>query len=205
MPTAGPQLDPETGQNYEIGHRWQGFRGRLNTSAALYRLQRQNVVIARGGGLYDQAGQQTSKGVDLDINGTLGYGIQMVANYGYSSPRYDSFFASNRTVNLSGKVPRFVQKHAANLWLTKAWNSGFTTSTGMRFVGPVFTNDANLFRLGGYTVFGGAVGYRFRHTEWSLNAENLLNRARYFTGAAFANQVYPGSPINVFITARFRM
>ena len=205
LPTVGPQLNPETGQSYEVGHRWQGFNGRLQSSLAFYQLQRQNVVIAQGSGRFDQAGQQTSKGADLDLTGDLGYGIRMVANYGYSAPRYDSFFASNRTVDLSGNRPRFVQRHAANLWLTKAWNSGITASAGARYVGPVFTNDAHTFRIGGYTTFSGAFGYRTGKMDWSLNAENLFNRQRYFTGAAFANQVYPGAPINVFVTLRYRL
>jgi len=37
-----------------------------------------------------------------------------------------------------------------------------------------------------------------------VNAENLFNRERYFTGSDYDNQVYPGAPINVFTTLRFR-
>jgi outer membrane receptor protein involved in Fe transport len=48
------------------------------------------------------------------------------------------------------------------------------------------------------------VGYRRDSWEWSLNAENLLNRKRYFMGSDYTNQVYPGTPINVFSTIRFR-
>jgi len=58
--------------------------------------------------------------------------------------------------------------------------------------------------LGGWTTFSGAVGFRRSFYEWSLNAENLFNRQRYFTGADYDNQVYPGAPINVFTTVRFR-
>jgi len=58
-------------------------------------------------------------------------------------------------------------------------------------------------RLGGWTVFNGAVGFRRSNYEWSLNAENLFNRHRYFLPAQLTNQVYPGQPINVFTTLRF--
>jgi hypothetical protein len=37
-----------------------------------------------------------------------------------------------------------------------------------------------------------------------MNAENLLNRGRYFLGSDYEDQVYPGAPINVFTTIRFR-
>lgn len=46
---------------------------------------------------------------------------------------------------------------------------------------------------GGEAVVGG-----------NLNAENLLNRERYFLGSDYSNQVYPGAPINVFSSIRFR-
>ena len=66
------------------------------------------------------------------------------------------------------------------------------------------TRLPNAVRLGGFTVFNGAVGYRGSYYDWSLNAENLFNRERYFHPAQIASQVYPGQPINVFTTIRFR-
>ncbi len=107
-------------------------------------------------------------------------------------------------MNLSGNLPRYAQRHAANVWLTKNWNSGFTAGAGLRYLGPVFTNITNTVRLGGYTTFTGFAGYRKGIWEWTVNAENLLNRARYFQGSDYDDQVYPGSPINVFTTIRFR-
>lgn len=204
VPADGRELNPETGQSFEIGHRWQGLNGRFTVDTALYRIVRNDVVIARPQEQFDQAGQQSSKGVDLDINGDLGHGIRVIANYGYSLPRFDEYFESEGETDLSGNRPAYVQLHAANLWLTKLWNSGFSTSIGTRYVGPMFTNNADSIRLGGWTTFSGAVGFRRSFYEWSLNAENLFNRERYFTGADYDNQVYPGAPINVFTTVRFR-
>ena len=74
----------------------------------------------------------------------------------------------------------------------------------MRYLGPMFTNNANTIRLGGWSTFSGAVGYRRGAMEYMLNAENLFNRQRYFMGSDYQNQVYPGPPINVFATIRFR-
>gem|GEM_PF-606579 len=204
LPANGAQLNPETGRSYEFGHRWQGMNGRLQTSLAFYKIERNNVVIARGMGRYDQAGQQTSKGIDLDVMGDAGHGVRVIANYGYTAPRFDNFFASNGTVNLSGKIPRFAQRHAANAWVSKLWDGGFHTAVGFRYLGPMFTNNDNSVRLGGWTTVAGSVGIRRSAWEWSLNAENLLNRNRYFFGSDYDDQVYPGAPINVFSAIRFR-
>jgi outer membrane receptor protein involved in Fe transport len=185
-----------------VGHRWQGLHGTLQTSIAWYHLERNNVVISRGAGRFDQAGQQSANGVDLDVKGSLGHGVNLIANYGYVVPRFDNFVESG--VNLSGFRPRFVPLHTANLWLTKQWKSGITTSIGSQTVGSVYADNADTIRLGGWTTFRGAVGYTRPRWEFNLNAENLFNRQRYFTGADYSDQVYPGSPINVFATVRLR-
>jgi outer membrane receptor protein involved in Fe transport len=66
----------------------------------------------------------------------------------------------------------------------------------------MFTNNSNTIRLGGWTTFAGSFGYRRDRWEWSVNAENLLNRQRYFMGSDYSDQVYPGTPIYVFTTIR---
>lgn len=201
LPPDGRQLKPETGRSFEFGHRWQAAQGRLTTNIAFYKIERNDVVINRGRNVYDQAGGQSSKGIDLDIQGDLGRGVRVISNYGFTLPRFDNFVSGG--VDLSGNRPAFTQRHAANVWLTKLWASGIVTSVGMNYVGPMFTNHANSFRVGGWTTFGGSAGYRRGHWDLSVTAQNLLNRQRYFTGADYPDQVYPGAPINVFSTLRF--
>jgi iron complex outermembrane recepter protein len=207
IPASGKPLDPETGRSYEAGYRWQGLNGRIQTNLAFYKIFRDNVVIGRGMGLYDQAGQQSSKGIDLDINADLGHGIRALVNYGYTFARFDNYTTfddDGNPVNLAGNRPRYTPAHTGNLWLTKNWKSGFTAGVGMRYFGPIFTNNGDTIRLGGWTTFSGLASYRHGFWELSLNAENLLNRERYFLGSDYSDQVYPGAPINGFASVRFR-
>jgi outer membrane receptor protein involved in Fe transport len=211
LPADGKALDPETGRGYEFGHRWQGLNGRIQTNLAFYKLERNNVVIARPQGVYDQAGQQSSKGIEFDLNADLGSGVRLISNYGFTAPRYDNYTTTGEdddgnefVISYSGHRPYFVPRHTINVWLTKSWKSGFQASAGMRYLGSMFTNPENTILLGGWTTFSGAAGYRRRFWEWSVNAENLFNRNRYFLGADYSDQVYPGAPINVFTTLRFR-
>lgn len=205
IPADGRELNPETGRSFEVGHRIQAFGGRFKVDTALYQLKRQNVVIALPNNNFEQAGQQSSKGLDMDINGQIGKGVRLIANYGYTLPRFDSFYASNRTINLSGFRPRFTQRHATNLWLTKTWNSGFTASAGSRYLSSMFVDNANTqnYKLGGWTTFSGAVSYRRGFYQIGVNADNLFNKERYFVAGIYDSQVYPGTPINVSATLRF--
>lgn len=205
VPVDGRQLEPETGRSYEIGHRWQGIGGHLTLSTALYRIIRKNIVISLPGQLFDQAGQQSSKGVDIDIKGSLGRGVSLLANYGYSLPRFDDYRELNGTLDLSGRRPRFTQRHASNVWLSKAWRAGVTTGLGMRYLSSVYTDNRQTIRLGGWTTFSGSVGMHRKKYDLMLNAENLFNRQRYFVSEINGNQIYPGEPINVFATVRLRI
>ena len=93
---------------------------------------------------------------------------------------------------------------ATNAWLRKEWASGFSAALGTRYVGPQFANNGNTVRIGGYNTLSGAVSLRRERWEWSLNADNLFNRQRYFLPGQFDNLVFPGAPINVSSTIRLR-
>jgi iron complex outermembrane receptor protein len=196
----GSQLDPSTARNYEVGYRWQGFDGRINTSAAFYYITRNNVGVPATVTTILQVGEQQAKGFDLDINTVLPWRSHLLINYGYNHTRY----ADADDIGLTGLRPRFVPNHTANAWLRKDFASGLNASLGLRYVGSQFVNNGNTTLLGGYTVASGAIGFRRERWEWSLNAENLFNRQRYFLPGHFSNNVFPGQPINVFTTIRFR-
>jgi outer membrane receptor protein involved in Fe transport len=197
VPANGTELEPSTARNYEVGHRWQGLRGRVDTSVAAYYIIRDNVSVQQTPTTVLQVGEQRSKGLDVDVNTDVGNQIHVILNYGFSQPRFQEG-------TLSGRTPRYVPRHIASTWLRKDWPSGFNAAIGMRYVGKQFVNDSNTSRLGGFSVFSGAVGYRRPRWEWSLNAENLFDRDRYFLPGHFSNLAFPGPPINVTSTIRVK-
>lgn len=200
IPEDGSQLDPSTARTYEIGHRWQGLNGRVDTSAAFYYTSRNNIALRESVTTFTQVGKQTATGFDLDVNTDLRGGAHLIFNYGFARPRFDE--ADDE--ELTGKTPRFVPKHSANLWLRKDWRSGLNASIGARYLASQFLNDSNTRNIDGYGIFSGAVGYRADRWEWQLNADNLFNKERYFLPGHFSNLVFPGPPINVTTTLRLR-
>jgi TonB-dependent siderophore receptor len=192
------ELDASTARNYEVGHRWQGLNGRIDTNAAFYYVIYDNLLVEESPTTVLQVGEQRARGVDVDVNADLGRQIHLIFNYGFSAPRFHDADA------LTGLAPRYVPRHTANAWLRKDWSSGFHAALGARYVGEQFVNDSNTSRIGGFVVFSGAVGYRADRWEWSLNAENLFDRDRYFLPGHFNNIVFPGQPITVTSTIRMR-
>jgi iron complex outermembrane recepter protein len=202
VPPDGSELKPRHGRGFETGYRWQGLDNRIQTSVAWYHIEQNNLTFSEGLTSVIQAGKQTSKGIDVDVNADLGHRTRLIVNYGYTNPKFKDFVFDD--FDYAGLLPRFAQKHAVNAWLHKSWASGFNAALGARYVGPMFTDNENTVRLGSWTTLSGYVSFRRNAWEWSLNAENMLNRKSYFTPSDYTNQVYPGAPINVFSTIRFR-
>ena len=197
VPADGSQLEPSTGRNYEVGHRWQGWNGRVDTTAAFYYVVRNNVAVQQSVISFIQVGEQNSKGLDLDVNTDLGGQTSLVFNYGFSTPRFEGG-------TLDGKIPRFVPKHNVNAWLRKDWAGGFNAAFGLRYLAEQFGDNNNTQLLDGYTIAAGAVGYRTPRWDLTLNAENLFNNDDYFLPGHFGNNAFPGQPINVTTTVRLK-
>ena len=197
VPADGTELDPSTGRNYEFGHRWQGWSGRVDTTAALYFVSRNNVTVQQSALQYIQVGEQNAKGLDVDVNTDLGGQAYLVFNYGLATPKFTDG-------TLDGKIPRFAPKHNVNLWLRKDFARGFNAGFGLRYLAEQYGDNGNTQLLDDYTIFSGAVGYRTPRWEWSLNAENLFDNDNYFLPGHFGNNAFPGQPINVTTTIRMK-
>ena len=199
IPLNGEQLEPSTARNVEVGHRWQGWNGRVDTNVAVYHAVRNNIRLQQTALVADQVGEQKSKGVDLDINTDLGGRTSLIFNYGFSAPRFND--PGNA---VDGRVPRVVPRHNANMWIRKDFASGFHGAFGFRHLGEQFGNNSNSIVLDGYTLASGAIGFHTRQWDWSLNAENLFNKDDYFFPGHFGNNAFPGPPINVTTTIQLR-
>lgn len=199
VPANQAELLPQHGRTYEAGHRWQNSGGRIKTNLAFYTIERDGQTVQTSQTTVRQVGSLKSKGIDLDINASLGWGTRLTANYGFAQATFDDPGNS-----LDNKFPRYVPKHTANAWLRKEWGSGFNAAIGTRYVGQQFTNNSNNTRIGGFNTLSGAFGIRRERWEWSVNADNLFNRQRYFLPGQFDNIVFPGAPINVSSSFRLR-
>jgi hypothetical protein len=70
--------------------------------------------------------------------------------------------------------------------------------------GDVFADDSNLVTLDRFGVANIAVRYLRGPFEYALNINNFTN-TDYFSSALYDTQVYPGDPINVLATVRWRL
>ncbi len=221
-PEVSRPLDPIEGRNYEIGVKGSLLEGRVNTSAALYRVERDGEAaedpayprtsLELGNACcYIAQGRVLSQGLDLELSGQLTPGWNVFAGYTYNQNRNKE---TNRAYHAT--TPR----HLFKLWSSyrlpgagSAWmlGGGVTAMSGSTNRGLSWVSNGAggssqvpfVIHQGGYAVWNASVQYRV-HRGWSLalNLRNLVDKRYYQTLGTPRGSNWYGEPRNVSLTLR---
>ena len=201
-PRAGDQLssltpsnqafEPEKYTNLEIGTKWD-VRPDLNFSAALYHLDRKNMVITDPSDptksiLIDG---QRSQGLELAVNGRITPEWSVVGGYAYQ----DAKLSKTQSASLkAGATLAQVPTHSASLWNRYDFNRAWGMGLGIVYRGQIYPSTDNTVTIPGFTRIDAAAYYAWdQHLQFQLNIENL-NDTRYYASANSNNNISPGSP-----------
>jgi catecholate siderophore receptor len=201
-PRAGEQLssltasnkafDPEQFKNLELGVKWDVSRD-LSLSAAVYQLDRSNVVItdptdSTKSILIDG---QRSKGLELAVNGKLAANWSIMGGYAYQDAKI------TRTLNATAKAGAIlaqVPTHSASLWNRYDVNSQWGFAAGVVYRSAIYPSTDNTVKLPGFTRIDAALFYAWdKNIQVQLNVENLADK-NYYASAHNNNNITPGSP-----------
>lgn len=177
---SGDVIKPLTGVNHEIGIKKNWFDSRWNTTLALYKIKRANIVSTDPDNiLYRiQVGETSSKGIDLDIKGEIVDGLNIVVNYAYNDSKVEH---DVNTALIGMRTPMYV-KHVQNTWINYELPSNFLdgisvslgyqyqAGRGERYVTAAPKEIPDFFRL------DGGVGYQIKKFKVNLIVNNLLNK-----------------------------
>ncbi len=208
LPRAGDQLsslsltnqalDPEKFTNYELGAKWD-VRSAVFVTAALYRLNRTNVVVpdpndATRSLLVD--GQRTN-GVELGLTGNFTPAWSAIGAYAYQDGKITRGLSATAR---AGAVLAQVPTHTFSLWnrynVTRRWGIG----VGVVHNTDMFTSTDNTVVLPAFTRLDGALFAALtRHVRAQVNVENLFDE-RYYAFSNGNNNITPGSPRAVRVT-----
>jgi len=203
----GKQLKPETGNQFEIGQRFDLLKNRMSLNTAFFIIEKQNVTVSRANGNFDQAGRLRSKGFEADLKGRLTRKLMIRSAYGFTQAQFKDFDLEDGdgvTRNLNGRTPTFVPRHTYSFWGIYDISSSLQVALGNRYIGRTPVNNFNYFFMGGYTLWDAAVFYRKSKWEYSVNLNNALNKERYLVSSINDFLVYPGKPFDATGTIRFR-
>lgn len=195
---AGEPFEPETGEQFEIGVKQEFFDGRLSATLALYDLTRKNVLTTDPDDpdFSIQTGEQTSRGIELDVAGEILPGWNIIATYAY----IDAFVSEDESISVGERLVN-APKNSASLWTTYEIQSGglqgLGFGAGLVFVGEREAQLPNTIELPSYVRADASIFYRRNNWRTALNFKNLFDTKYYNTQGFY---VTPAAPFTVLGT-----
>ena len=194
---------PEDSQQIEFGVKAQFYDGKLNLSAAVYDLDKTNVVQGRGAEAILIDGQ-TSEGFEVALSGQPVPGMNLMAGYAYVDAK-----APN------GTTPRNVAENTLNGWLSYEFQSGQLAGlgfgVGVFYSSDRYGNNGNTWDLGSYTLVDASIWYNLPFsfvgrdeslpTRIQLSGKNLADEV-YYPASGFDNgqRINIGTPRSWFLS-----
>ncbi|HEU4376663.1 MAG TPA: TonB-dependent siderophore receptor, partial [Telluria sp.] len=213
VPRAGDQLssltpsnsafDPEKFKNLEVGAKWD-IRPNLSASAAVYRLDRTNVIVVDPADATHSilADGQRSKGVELGLGGNVTPQWSVMGGYAWQDAKLT--VATSAAVPAGTKVPQ-VPSHTLSLWNRYDFTPTFGAGLGIAYRDSIFTSTSNQVTLPAFTRVDAAMYYALsKQFKLQLNIENLFDK-KYYASANSDTNITPGSPraLRVSLNAKF--
>ncbi|MCB5176700.1 TonB-dependent siderophore receptor [Microvirga lenta] len=198
-------LEPETGEQIEVGVKYQPVGSRSFIGVALFDLTRQNVLTTDPANVLNQVqtGEVRSRGVEFEANANLIEGLNLVGAYTI----YDLETTKDLDPSRIGRVPAGVPETFGSLWLDYTVQEGalkgFGVGAGVRFVGSSYADEANTLKVPSYTVADAAVHYERDNWRFALNVSNLFDEV-YVGSCSSPNACFYGDRRRATVSASYK-
>src|SRR5258707_2707217 len=173
-------LDPEKNRTYELGTKWALIDSRLNLSATLFRLEKENARVPDPTNvlLNILGGSQRVDGAELRAEGQLTAKWRIDAGYEYLDGKQTG---STKGAAPVGAPLMNTPKHALTVWNVYQILPRFEVGGGSRFVSSQFTQNVPPIKtVPEFWTFDGMAKYAFTpNIAVQLNVNNLTNRYYY--------------------------
>lgn len=206
----GQQLEPIVGRSYEIGLKGEFFAGRLNASAAIFRIEQDNLAEATSQMIpgtvetaYVTTKGATSTGFELEVNGEVAEGWNLGAGYTQFDPEKENGEAFNT------RFPTKLLRSFTTYQFPGEW-SRLTVGGGVNWQDDIYTYAANpagnaeKIEQEAYALVNAMARYQISdNLSAQVNANNLTDEKYYDIFEAFGAITY-GAPRSVTVSAKYR-
>lgn len=208
----GTNLDPEYGEQYEIGTKWELFDGSLLLTGAVFDITVSNVTVTEqleatdpngNNTITSQSGEQRHKGFEMGAQGQVSdnwflTGSMMYLDAEYLRPDSDS---------LNGKTPVDAPEWSANVWTRYEMTDDLALNFGAIYVGERFANTDNTISKDGYVRFDMGAAYSMdvmgSDVSVRLNIKNLFDVDYLAGGTTTDVTVGEGRHFGLALEAKF--
>ncbi len=200
-------LPPEESTAYEVGAKFDLFDG-VTSNITFFDIHKRNVLYTEtiGDETYAKtAGKVRSRGIEVDVAGSLSENFNVIASYGYTDAKVEE------DPEYAGKPLPNVPRHTGSLFLTYDINNVYDSNTltlgagGHALSRRSGTNGADYY-LPGYAVADVFAAYRMKlqyPVTLQVNVKNLFDKTYYTSSIAsnnLGNQI--GDPREVQFTVK---
>lgn len=196
----GDLLDPEKGEQYEIGVKLQTPDERTQASLSYYDLTRKNVSESYTDGTetYNVAvGEQQTKGFEAELISAVNDNWNVSAGYSYI-PTAKITQASNKSDYVVGQRINHIPKQAFNIstqYYFAPSHLGWYIGAGARYEGQHHAErGSSKVDLPSYTLYDVEAGYSTNHWQLGLSVKNLTDKAYYSGTSPNAAMIMFGEP-----------
>lgn len=193
----GRLLDPISGKNIEAGIKGDWFGGRLNASAAIFRVHQNNTAESVGfvdGRFLSRGVNAKSEGIELEVGGRLAEGVQVTGGY-----------TLMRIEDQNGDAARlFVPRNTGRLNIVYSPPAlpQLKVGASAQYQSVIYTQTRSV-RQDGYALVDLMAKYDITpRIALSANLRNLTN-AKYLTALTFDGGYY-GAPRSILGTVTVR-
>jgi iron complex outermembrane receptor protein len=203
----GGGFKPEEGKSFELGMKWQTLEGQLTVDAAVYQIEKKNVLTTDPvDSTYSvAAGEVRSRGFDLNVVGNLTPEWKVMGSYAY----VDAEVTKDNTLR-SGTRLLNIPEQTFSLLNVYEFQEGALRGLGLgaggRYVDQRAGQTANVaFSMDSYTVFDLLAYYKVNeHVKLNLDVKNVFD-SDYEEGAFGNVYAYPGAPRTVQMGISYRL
>ncbi|WP_265500458.1 TonB-dependent siderophore receptor [Paracoccus beibuensis] len=202
-------VEPERGEQYEVGLKYEPLGTNALFSAAIYDLSKTNITVVDPD-TFERSlvGEIRVRGIDLEAKAELASNVSLTAAYSYADTevlRSDPVRGVEVTGNEMGSVPN----HMASLWLDYTLPGGgdrgdMTFGLGARYTGTYFfTTQNNNGKSDAALLLDAAYSYDVtENTEVAINVHNLTDE-KHVVGRGSADYYNPGREVAVTLRHSF--
>lgn len=202
---AGNAFVPTTGEQVEVGLKFQPAHNRVLATLAAYEITQTNTLtVDPDHTLFSvQQGETRVRGLELEGRWNLRRNLSVYGAYAY----IDSEVTRSNDLATLGREIALQPRHAASLGADYAIVAGPLSGLGLglagRYTGDHFGDARNEWETPAYTLLDASVHYDFAGWRLQLNASNLADK-EYVSTCNAVYWCYYGYGRTVTATARFR-
>lgn len=199
----GKRFKPTTGEQYEIGAKYQPPGSDALFSIALFDLYQQNVLTTDPNNSQNQiqAGEVRSRGIEAEAKIRFDFGLDLTA----ALTMLDVDITKS-SEGVKGNTPANVIEHSASIYgdytIQNGLLSGLGFALGVRYRGPSSGDRTNTFEVDAVTLVDAGISYNWRPFYFAVDARNLFD-TRYVSGCDSKTSCYFSAARNVIATVRY--